>query len=326
MFCAVSSLLFQTYFCMTYSIDQNRLQQFGSLEFLAKQVVEGFIVGLHKSPFHGFSVEFAEHRLYNKGESIKHIDWKLYGRTDKLFVKRFEEETNLRCRIILDNSSSMYFPVINKPDIDHPNKITFSIYAAAAVMSLLKRQRDAVGLSVFSDKVEFSTKAKSSSVHHKYLYGELEKLLDPISPDSRKPTSVAGAIHDIAENIHKRSLVIIFSDMFDNKANVNEVFAALRHLKHNKHEVVLFHIIDRKRELDFAYENRPYRFIDLESGDQLKVNPHEVRDEYVKAISAYKKELEMRCGQYHIDFVEADINSGFEQVLLPYLLKRERLF
>jgi len=151
------------------SIDLNRLQQFGSLEFIAKQVVEGFITGLHKSPFHGFSVEFAEHRLYNAGESIKHIDWKLYGRTDKLFVKRYEEETNLRCQIIIDNSSSMYFPLKDDPSIDNPNKITFSIYAAAAIIQLLKKQRDAFGLSVFSDDIEINTRARSTSMHTKFI-------------------------------------------------------------------------------------------------------------------------------------------------------------
>lgn len=311
---------------MTYSIDHNRLQQFGSLEFLAKQVVEGFIVGLHKSPFHGFSVEFAEHRLYNAGESIKHIDWKLYGRTDKLFVKRFEEETNLRCILVIDNSSSMYYPVIIKPEIGNPNKITFSVYAAAALMNLMRKQRDAVGLNIFSDKIEFSSAAKSNSVHFKYLYSELEKLLEPIDPESRRVTAATAALHQIADNIHKRSLVVIFSDMFETLADPSSLFAALQHLRHNKHEVVLFHVIDKKQEIDFDFDNRPYKFIDLESGRQVKVNPLEVKEEYNRNVSAFTNELKIKCGQYRIDFVEADINAGFEQILLPYLLKRERLF
>jgi uncharacterized protein (DUF58 family) len=310
---------------MSYSIDQNRLQQFGSLEFLARQVVEGFIVGLHKSPYHGFSVEFAEHRLYNKGESIKHIDWKLYGRTDKLFVKRYEEETNLRCEIILDNSSSMYFPVRDKVSIDQPNKITFSIYAAAALMNLLRRQRDAVGLTVFSDQVEMSTKARSSSVHFKYLYTELEKMLRPITPETRKNTFATDTLHLIADNIHKRSLVVIFSDMFESRSGTNELFSALQHLKHNKHEVILFHVVDHLQEIMFNYDNRPYRFIDMETGQQVKVNPGEVKKQYAAQATAFRDELKLRCGQFHIDFIEADINKGFEQVLLPYLLKRGKL-
>jgi uncharacterized protein (DUF58 family) len=311
---------------MEYSIDKNRLQEFGSLEFIARQVVEGFITGLHKSPFHGFSVEFAEHRLYNTGESTKHIDWKLYGRTDKLFVKRYEEETNLRCQIVIDNSSSMYFPVKEKLSIDNPNKITFSVYAAAALMSLLKKQRDAVGLSLFTDKVDLHTKSSSTSVHQKYLFAELERLLIPITEGLHRNTFAAEALHEISENIHKRSLVVIFSDMFENGKKTDDLFAALQHLKHNKHEVVLFQVVDKNKEIDFDFDNRPYKFIDMESGQELKIHPHEVKEQYVKSVGDFTKELKLRCGQYRIDFVEADINKGFRQILLPYLLKREKMF
>lgn len=311
---------------MAYSIDQNRLQQFGSLEFIARQVVEGFITGLHKSPFHGFSVEFAEHRQYNSGESTKHIDWKLYGRTDKLYVKRYEEETNLRCHIIIDNSSSMYFPV--KPDIsiDNPNKITFSVYAAAALINLLQRQRDAIGLSLFSDKVELNTRARSTTVHVKHLYTEMERMLKPLPPTERKTTHAATAIHQIADMIHKRSLVVIFSDMLEHEGNLDEMFSALQHLRYNKHEVILFHVVDKSKELDFDFENRPYKFVDLESGEDLRLTPLELRDAYVTQAEAFVKELKLRCGKYHIDFVAADINAGFRQVLHPYLLKREKLY
>lgn len=311
---------------MDYSIDQNRLSEFGSLEFIARQIVEGFITGLHKSPFHGFSVEFAEHRLYNTGESIKHIDWKLYGRTDKLFVKRFEEETNLRCQLVIDNSSSMYFPVKGNISIENPNKITFSIYACAALMFLLKKQRDAVGLSIFSDKIETHTNARSSSVHHKFLYQQLERLLKPISTDTHRSTFAADAIHEISESIHKRSLVVVFSDMMESHSHTDELFSALQHLRHNKHEVVLFHVVDKQKELDFDYDNRPYKFIDMESGNEIKIRPNEVKDMYVKAINDFKKELKLRCAQYRIDFVEADINKGFKQILRPYLVKRKHLF
>ncbi|MCD4680118.1 MAG: DUF58 domain-containing protein [Bacteroidales bacterium] len=311
---------------MEHKIDQNKFQTFGNLDFIARQVVEGFITGLHKSPFHGFSVEFAEHRLYNAGESTKHIDWKLYGRTDKLFVKRFEEETNLRCQLIIDSSSSMYYPIKDKISVDNPNKITFSVYAAAAIMFLLKRQRDAVGLSIFSEDVELNTHAKSNSIHHKYIYQHLEKLLQPLPENANKKTSAASALHMIADNIHKRSLVVIFSDMMESGSSTAELFSALQHLRHNKHEVVLFHVVDKKKELDFDFDNRPYKFIDLESGRELKAHPNEVKENYIKSINAFKKELKLRCGQYRIDFVEADINKGFQQILLPYLLKRERLF
>ena len=311
---------------MDYTLDPNRLQQFGSLDFIAKQVVEGFIVGLHKSPFHGFSVEFAEHRLYNSGESTKHIDWKLYGRTDKMFIKRYEEETNLRCRIILDVSSSMYFPVKDKISIDNPNKITFSIYAAAALIYLFKQQRDAFGLSLFSDRIEQHTQVKSSGIHQKYLYAELEKLLTPIPVTEHKKTSATTALHEIAEKIHKRSLVVIFSDMLDNTSSVDDLFSALQHLKYNKHEVILFHVYDKLKEMDFDYENRPYKFIDMEGGQEVKLTPSEVRELYVKKTADFKNKLKLKCGQYQIEFIEADINRGFNQILLPYLLKREKLF
>lgn len=311
---------------MDYSLDPNRLQQFGSLDFIAKQVVEGFIVGLHKSPFHGFSVEFAEHRLYNSGESTKHIDWKLYGRTDKMFIKRYEEETNLRCRIILDVSSSMFFPVKEKISIDNPNKITFSVYAAAALINLFKRQRDAFGLSFFSDHIEQHTQVKSSGIHQRYLYTELEKLLVPIPVTERRKTSATAALHEIAEKIHKRSLVVIFSDMLDNTSSPEELFSALQHLKYNKHEVILFHVHDKNKEIDFEFENRPYKFIDMENGQEVKITPSEVREMYIKKTADIKNALKLKCGQYKIEFIEADINLGFDQILLPYLLKREKLY
>ncbi len=311
---------------MCPSIDQGRFEQFSSLEFLARQVVEGFITGLHKSPFHGFSVEFAEHRLYNTGESIRNIDWKLFGRSDRLYIKRYEEETNLRCQIFIDYSSSMHFPVIDQADIDHPNKITFSVYTAAALIYLFHKQRDAAGISVFSDDIILHTQTKSSLVHIKYLYQQLENLLIPFSPQDRKKTAVANAIHLLAERIHQRSLVIIFSDMFENSDQSGELFSALQHLKHNKHEVVLFHVVDKGKEIDFDFANRPYKFIDMETGQQLKVHPSQMRARYIEAISQFKKDLILKCGQFHIDIIETDINTGFEQVLLPFLLKRSKLF
>ena len=311
---------------MPTNLDTSRLEQFSSLEFLARQVVEGFITGLHKSPFHGFSVEFAEHRLYNTGESIRSIDWKLFGRTDRLYTKRYEEETNLRCQVFIDNSSSMYYPVLSNPDINHPNKVTFSVYVAAALLHLFRKQRDAAGISVFSDTVELHTQTKSNPVHPRYLFNDLDKLLIPRSPEEHKGTNVAQAIHELAERIHKRSLVIIFSDMFDRSAQPEELFSALQHLKHNKHEVILFHVVDKGKEINFDFDDRPYKFIDLETGEQLRVHPSKLRERYVEALFTFSNELKLRCGQYHIDLVEADIHSGFGQVLLPYLVKRSKLF
>ena len=305
-------------------IEKKHIEKFENLELLANQVVEGFITGLHKSPFHGFSVEFAEHRLYNSGESTRHIDWKLFARTDKYFVKRFEEETNLRCRIIIDQSSSMYFPNKDNPSIESPNKLYFSVLCAAALMNLLKRQRDAVGLSLISDKVNLHTNEKISTMHHKYLLHELDKVLNhaPLMKSSR----LVDCLHQIAENIHQRSLVILFSDMFDNSEKSEELFSALQHLKFNKHEVVLFHVMDNSKELEFDYENRPYKFVDMETAEELKLSPNEVKKNFHKQSQEFLNGLKLKCIQYKIDFVESDINVGFDPILLSYLRKRAKLY
>jgi len=307
-------------------INQQELQQFSNLELLARQVVEGFITGLHKSPFHGFSVEFAEHRLYNTGEPTRHIDWKIFGKTDKLFVKRYEEETNLRCQIIIDNSASMHYPPKELLEKGELNKITFSVHCAAAIMNLLKMQRDAVGLSVFSNEVDTSTPARSSSLHHKLLFMKLEEAMHEPGGGTGTTTEAAKALHDIAERIHKRSLVIIFSDMMDHASmDSGELFNALQHLKYNKHEVILFHVVDKRRELEFKFENRPYQFIDVESGETVKVHSNKVREAYLQQMNSYHKALLLKCAQYKIDYVEADIHAGYRQVLLPYLIKRQKM-
>lgn len=302
-------------------------ENFSSLELLAAQVVEGFITGLHKSPFHGFSVEFAEHRQYNSGESIRHIDWKLWGKTDKLFVKRYEEETNLRCCILLDVSSSMYFPLQENTKNAKPNKITFSIYAAAALMQLLVKQRDAVGFAAFADTIEDKTEIKSNSSHLRYLFSKLESYL-PLSGKNNlhKGSHIAEALHEFAERIHKRSLIIIFSDMFDSIDEAEVLFAALQHLKYKKNEVILFHVKDGDKELSFDFENRPYRFIDMESDTEIKVNPLQIRSAYIAAVESFYKDLKLKCEQYHIDFIDANIQEGFIPILQAYLLKRQKLW
>ncbi len=306
---------------MIEKINRGELQRYTHLELLAKQVVEGFITGLHKSPFHGFSVEFAEHRLYNKGESTKHIDWKLFAKTDKLFVKRYEEETNLRCQIVIDTSSSMYFPeVVEK---DGYNKLKFSIYAAAALMELLKKQRDAFGLSTFNEQLDFHTDNKSSLRHQQLIIAEMERLLN--APSKNVKTATVSALHQIAEMVHKRSLIIIFSDMIDDTDQEEQLFSALQHLKHNKHEVVLFHVMDHQKELAFDFGNRPYKFIDLESGEEVKLNSTEVKERYVEEVKKREKALRLKCIQYGIDFVEADISKGFNQILFPYLVRRNKM-
>ena len=304
-------------------LDNFDVRNIGNLELLAKQVVEGFIIGLHKSPFHGFSVEFAEHRLYNQGESTKNIDWKVYARTDKMFVKRFEEETNLRCQIVIDASSSMYFPEVTKKSKEYINKLRFSALSAAALMNLLKKQRDAFGLSIFDSQISTHTRCKSSTAHYRLLLTYLDKLID--NPERNKTTSAADALHQIADSIHKRSLVIIFSDMFEQSEDTDRLFSALQHLKHNKHEVVLFHTVDKSKEIDFDFENRPYLFIDIETGEQVRLQSNQVKDYYVEQMTKFKEQLRLKCLQYKIDFVEADINAGFKPILQSYLVKRNKM-
>ncbi len=299
------------------------LRQVENLELIAKQVVEGFILGLHKSPFHGFSVEFAEHRIYNPGEATRHIDWKVFGRTDKLFTKKYEEETNLRCQIVIDASSSMYFPEPDKKSTGiHLNKLIFSTICASAIIHLLKLQRDAAGLTIFTDDLLVHTKSGSSNVHHKLLQTHLEQFIGKSSRDVK--TDAGKCLHLIAENIHRRSLVVIFSDMFEDTSKTEELFSALQHLKHNKHEVVVFHVTDKQHELDFTYDNRPYVFVDMETGEKVKLRSNEIKSFYTEQMSEYIKTLKLRCHQYHIDFVEADMNAGFKDVLLPYLVKRQK--
>ena len=307
---------------MSENIDYQSARKYTGLEFLAKQIVEGFITGLHKSPFHGFSVEFAEHRLYNKGESTRHIDWKLFARTEKLFVKRYEEETNLRCQIVIDTSSSMNFPFKDSL-LESPNKLAFSIQSAAAFIYMLKKQRDAFGLTLFSDSIEFHSQAKSNITHQQLLFSKLEEVIN--SETLGKKTATVELLHQIADSIHKRSLVIVFSDMVDSTENIESLFSALQHLRHNKHEVILFHVHDKKKELNFDYENRPYTFVDVESGEEIKVNPVQVRESYLKQSVSFEKELRLKCAQFKIEFVDADINEGYTKVLEAFMAKRAKL-
>jgi uncharacterized protein (DUF58 family) len=295
-------------------MDLTKVKEYGNIEFLAKQLVEGFITGQHKSPFHGFSVEFAEHRAYNTGESTRHIDWRAFAKTDKLFVKRYEEETNLRCYLLVDTSSSMFFPE------NTTGKLTFSAMAAACLAYLLQKQKDAVSLTTFSDEIEIETPVKSTPGHIYTLFQYLDGLLK--LPKSGRKTGIVNVLHNISEKIHRRSLVVIFSDMFENFEQKDELFSALQHLKHNKHEVLLFHVNDAAKEVDFEFEDRPYEFTDMETGEKVKVQPSEVRTQYKKAVSDYFSEIKLRCMQYKIDFVEANINDGFDKILSAFLIKR----
>ena len=304
-------------------LQPHAFRQLGSLEFLAKQAVEGFITGLHRSPYHGFSVEFAEHRLYNPGESMRHVDWKLYARSDRLYVKRYEEETNLRCQIVIDTSGSMYYPADVTPE-SGMNKIKFATHAAATLIELFKRQRDAVGLSLFDADLHAHHKARSTVAHHRLLYAELEKTLSGVGEGGGE-TAAVEALHTVAEATPKRSLIVLFSDLLDRTQDLDAVFAALAHLRHAKHEVVVFHVLDERTEQHFDFADRPTTFIDLESGDEVRANPAELRDAYVARMAELRRELDVRCGSAGIDWVEVDIAAGVNPVLTAYLLKRQRM-
>lgn len=298
---------------MTTNISE--INQYDNLGLIAKQLVDGFITGLHKSPYHGFSVEFAEHKLYNHGESTRHIDWKLYSRTDRLYTKQYEEETNLRCRILIDNSASMHYPLPGK------DKLKFSVFAASALAYLLAKQRDVVGLSVFSDKIEDETDLRSTKAHLNTILSKLSEL-EQSTPESK--TDISSVLHEMADKIHKRSLVVIFSDMFQNN-NEEDLLNALQHLKHNKHEVIIFHVSDYSSELQFNFEDRPYKFIDLETKESVKVNPHEVKDIYRQEMGNFYQDLKIKCGMMKVDFVPVNTNESFDKILGAYLIKRKKM-
>lgn len=304
-------------------IEQNfeKIAAFQNLELLANQVVEGFISGMHKSPFHGFSAEFAEHKIYNSGESTKNIDWKLFARTDRLYTKRFEEETNLRCHLIVDNSSSMYYPYLEQDQPFYKSKIGFSVLASAVLMNLLKKQRDAVGLSIYSNKYEYYASEKGSDRHHRMLLNTLENLL--AAPTPNKSTNTVEFLHQIAEKIHRRSMIVLFTDMFQNQ-DEDELFRALQHLKHNKHKVIVFHVYSKQHELNFEFSNTPKKFIDIESGEEINLFAENIQEAYSKAVKKYFEKISLICSQYRIKYIPVAVEDSFDKVMTTYLTEKQK--
>ncbi|GAB5473917.1 MAG: DUF58 domain-containing protein [Maribacter sp.] len=307
---------------MNLQSELNKSSLFQNLELLANQVVEGFISGIHKSPFHGFSAEFAEHKIYNNGESTKHIDWKLFAKTDKLYTKRYEEETNLRCHMILDSSASMYYPEVKNLSVNDLNKIGFGVLSIAALMNILKRQRDAVGLSVFSDQYNFYSPEKGSERHHQMLLAKLSEISLDKTP--AKETETYAYLHLIAEKIKRRSLIFLFTDMFQTATDDERLFDALRHLKYNKHEVVLFHLIDKSTEQEFDFENTPKRYIDVETGAHIDLYAENVKEAYEKSVATYFDALKLKCAQYKMKYVGVDVRGDFSKVLNTYMVERQK--
>jgi uncharacterized protein (DUF58 family) len=294
-----------------------------NLPLLASQVVEGFISGIHKSPFHGYSAEFAEHKLYNTGESTKHIDWKLYAKTDKLYTKTFEEETNLRCHFILDQSASMYYPEVKSPSLSQLDKLSFSALSIAAIMQLLNKQRDAVGLSVYDEELRFQTAEKGSGLHFNMIYNQLENCINVLQKSSK--TNTYQFLHEIAEKLKRRSLIFLFTDLLQPDKPRSELFEALRHLKYNKHQVVLFHTLDYKTEVNFEFDEVPKRFFDLESGAKIDLHTHQIQKEYKKSMLEFIQEVKLSCAKYKITYVEADVQNKFEKILSTYLVEKQKL-
>jgi uncharacterized protein (DUF58 family) len=315
------------FYIYNMKLDQHleKISSFKHLELLANQIVEGFISGMHKSPFHGFSAEFAEHKIYNPGESTKHLDWKLYAKTDRLYTKKYEEETNLRCHIILDNSSSMHYPKLKDSQYFFENKIGFSVLASAVLMNLLKKQRDAIGMSIYSDTYEYYTQEKGSDRHHRMILNQLEKTLE--TGEITKKTDTITHLHQIAENIHRRSMVILFTDMFqsaEDNAEQEKLFKALQHLKHNKHKVVLFHVYDEATEFKFDFDNAPRKFIDLESGETINLYADTVKKDYEKLVASFFKNIEDTCSSYKIKYVPVAVGPNFEKVMTTYLVEKQK--
>lgn len=305
---------------MNIESQQEKISSFQHLELLANQIVEGFISGMHKSPFHGFSAEFAEHKVYNSGESTKHMDWKLFAKTDRLYTKRYEEETNLRCHLIIDNSSSMHYPKLKSGQLFYESKIGFSVLASAVLMNLLKKQRDAVGLSIYSDTYEYYAPEKGSDRHHRMVLNQLENLLE--KPKVAKNTNTITFLHQIAEKMHRRSMIVIFTDMFQSE-DEEALFNALQHLKHNKHKVVLFHVIDNKTELNFDFDNAPRKFIDLESGEEINIFAETIKEDYEKQAELYFKKIAQTCAQNKIKYVPVSVGANFEKILTTYLVEKQ---
>ncbi len=270
--------------------------------------MEGFITGLHKSPYHGFSVEFAEHRQYMPGDEIKHVDWKVYGKTDKYFVKQFEEETNLKSYILLDSSASMGY------SSHSVSKLMYASYVSAALSYLMLKQRDAVGLITFDEAIRTYMPPRSVNSYLTLILQELQKT------PSQARTNIAETLHQMAERINRRGLIILFSDLFDDPA---KVMSGLKHFRHKKHEVIVFHVLDpMERYFNFRQDGI---FEDVETGERLATQPWHIRGDYRKLFADFIAHYKRECLANRIDYILLDTTEPFDRVLMNYLIKRKRI-
>ena len=279
-----------------------------SISMKAKMVVEGYIIGQHRSPYHGFSVEFAEHRSYESGDEVRHIDWKLYGKTNRLYVKRYEEETNLRAHLILDTSKSMTYTS------GGVTKLEYGSYLLAALSYLMISQQDAAGVVLFDESIRSFVPPKSTPSH----LNTLLNVLDVKSPGV--DTKIEPVLHEMAERIKKRGLVIIISDLFDEP---NNIMNGLKHFRHSKQEVILFHILDRN-ELEFDFNTRT-KFIDMESGEEITTDPWHVQNDYKNLIKGLQDYYKSECRLNLIDYVPLFTDDSLDKGLSEYFNKRQRL-
>ena len=280
-----------------------------SMALRAKLVVEGYIIGKHRSPYHGFSVEFAEHRAYGPGDEIRHIDWRLFGKTERLYVKRYEEETNLRAHIILDTSRSMLYKSGTVSKLNYANSL------AASLSYLMINQQDAAGLIQFSNKIDTFIPPKSKPSHLNIILKQLD------DNKTGKDTKIENVLHRMAERIDKRGIVILISDLLDDPV---EVINGLKHFRHKHQEVIVFHILDRK-ELEFDFNSRT-RFLDMESGEEIITEPWHIRSNYTELISGLQKYYQKECRESLIDYVPIFTDENLDKSITGYLNKRRKLF
>ena len=302
---------------------KEKIQSVYNLELSAKRIVEGTISGLHKSPFHGFSTEFLERRPYNNGESTRFLDWKYFAKTDKKYIKKYEEETNLRCHVVLDVSSSMYYPQPLSTDLEG-SKIGYATLLSASLMQIMNKQRDAIGLSMFSDEIEFYSREKTNRSHFKNLLGTLEANL--IKERKLEKTQLYSSLHSLAERFHKRSLIVVVSDFVDSNKNADELFEALKHLSFRKHEILLFHVVDKETELNLDFDNNYHKFVDLENNNEIVLDNLDLRDEFEKRASNHVNTLKFKALQYKMDYKLLNIKDGFKDAIISYLIQRKKIF
>ena len=280
-----------------------------SMALRAKLVVEGYIIGQHRSPYHGFSVEFAEHRAYGSGDEVRHIDWRLFGKTERLYVKRYEEETNLRAHIILDTSRSMLYKSGTVSKLNYANSL------AASLSYLMINQQDAAGLIQFSNKIDTFIPPKSKPSHLNIILKQLD------DNKTGKDTKIENVLHRMAERINKRGVVILISDLLDDPV---EVINGLKHFRHKHQEVIVFHILDRK-ELEFDFNSRT-RFLDMESGEEIITEPWHIRSNYTELISGLQKYYQKECRESLIDYIPIFTDENLDKSITGYLNKRRKLF